>query len=123
MMPRKRSAFARGGVSLSSLLLVTILAACARPVATNGSISKINSVKVGDVTYPSVAAALDAIKRNNERYVDGIAVEPDPMKGSLRIVLPDRDRLRPLVLQESKQAVQGEALDFLIESRQLGDRS
>jgi S1-C subfamily serine protease len=110
----------------ATLLLVAILVGCARPVATNnatGPISKVTNVKVGDVSYPSAAAALDAIKRNNERYLDGIAVEPDSMKGSLRVVLPDGDRLRPLILQEAKQSVQGEALDLLVESRRLGNRA
>jgi S1-C subfamily serine protease len=119
----------RGGLSLSSLLPLTILAACAQPVANNanGPIDKVSSVKVGDTTYSSAAAALDAVKRNDQRFVDGVADEPDPMKGSLRIVLPDHDRLRPLLAQQAQQAtkkvVQGEALDLVIEQTRIEQRA
>src|SRR5579864_1408888 len=116
------------GFAVVSLLALAALAGCAKPVASNntGPLDRVNSVKVDDVTYQSAGAALDAQRRNAQRFLDGITAEPDPIKGTVRIILPDPDRLRPLMAQQAQQTtkrvVQGEALDYFIEQQRISNR-
>lgn len=82
-------------------------------------ISNITHIKIDGVEYPTVDAALAARKRDQDAIVAQLGSEADPIKGRVLIVLPDHDRLRPLVAQQTalqlKRVVTGDALDFLID--------
>jgi S1-C subfamily serine protease len=121
--------------AIASLLplcaVLGLLGSCA-PMATNrpqpteatGPISTVNGANVNGVHYATAAAAVDALRGGEEGYVAQVTPEADPIKGTVRIILPDHDRLRPLVAQNfaqvTKRIVTGAALDFLIDEFQVG---
>jgi S1-C subfamily serine protease len=118
------------GAASRLLALATVLgllAACAQPGAINasatGPITNLKNIKVDNVEYATPAAALAAEHRTTERIVEEIAPEADPIKGTVRVIVPDTDRLRPLLsqttLQLLKRPVTGEALDFFIEQQRI----
>lgn len=115
---------------LRLLSLCSLLAGCAQPAVnatSNGPITRLTSIKVDNVTYATPAAALAAEQRLADRYIGDIPPETDAVKGTVHIIVPDHDRLRPLVAQITQQglkrAVGGEALDFLIDQLQLYNRT
>jgi S1-C subfamily serine protease len=95
-----------------------------QPAAATGPISTVNGANVNGAHYATAAAAVDALRGSEEGYVAQVAPEADPIKGTVRIILPDHDRLRPLVAQNfaqvTKRIVTGAALDFLIDEFQVG---
>ena len=70
----------------------------------------------GKVMTPT--AALNALSRNDAETLRQIQPERDPLGKTVRIVLPDHDRLRPLVGQRLKQPTSG-TLDFVAEFDRL----
>lgn len=95
-----------------------------QPVAATGPVTTVTGATVNGVHYTTAAAAVDALRGSEEGYVAQVTPEADPIKGTVRIILPDHDRLRPLVAQTAMQAtkriVTGAALDFLIDEFQVG---
>ncbi len=95
--------------------------------AANGPITTVKTITINGVFYATPAAALDGLRQTDEGYVAGVAHEADPVRGSVRIILPDADRLRPLVaqnlMQTLKRLVTGEALDFFIEESRINNRA
>jgi S1-C subfamily serine protease len=81
-------------------------------------------IKINGVTYTGEAAALDALRETDDGYVAALPPEPDPVHGSVLIVVPDHDRLRPLlqqtVLAAAKRPVPAPVLDFFIHEFLLG---
>jgi S1-C subfamily serine protease len=110
--------------------VAVLLQACAQPpnttapVAADAPFSKVSNIKYNDVPYPTTAAALDAMRQDTAKVLDGLPSETDPLKGRALIVVPDHDRLRPLIAQQLlaalKRPVIGEALDYKIEQERLG---
>jgi len=119
----------RGRAALRLLALgtaVALLAGCAGPVRTvaqAGPVNHITGYTVNGVHYTTATDALAAERRANDGYVEGVHHEADPITGSVRIILPDHDRLRPLVMQNlfaaTKRQVIGQALDYYIDRDQL----
>ena len=109
-------------------IVLLLLQGCKSPMAASnaGPITTINHIKIDGVEYSSQAAALEAQKQANDKRVDNLGHETDPIKGRARIILPDHDRLRPLVAQQDQQVlkrvVTGEALEYLTNLQQLGLR-
>lgn len=109
-------------------VLAMLLQGCNQPMAVSNvnntaPITTFSHVKINGVDYSSPAAALAAQQHGNDSVLAALNRERDPIRGRVRIVLPDHDRLRPLIAQGAQQvlkrAVIGAALDFLIdESRQ-----
>jgi len=108
---------------------IGLLAGCAQPVATNnaaqtGPVTTFKSIKFNGVDYATPAAALDAERSLEASRVAGVAAESDPIKGSVRIVVPDLDRFRPLATQEAqkilKRPVGGEVADYNTQRWHLG---
>jgi S1-C subfamily serine protease len=83
-----------------------------------------DAFKVGDEQYTNPADALDALRRKEEGYNAALAKEGDPIKGSILIVLPDRDRVRPLATEQfaKRQKRQPSAAEtqFNIEVYEIG---
>lgn len=93
--------------------------AVAPPPASPGhyDYSGIKSIRVnGQVMTPE--AALDASNRAFAAQVAQIAIEGKPIAKSVRIVLPDHDRLRPLAAQALKRPGGG-AVEFFAERDRL----
>jgi S1-C subfamily serine protease len=105
--------------SLALCAAALLLQGCKPPtvINSNAPITSISNIKVDGVNYTNEAEALDAQRRGQDKVVDAVPHETDPVKGRVRIVLPDHDRLRPLIAQTEQQAlkrvVTGEALEFL----------
>jgi S1-C subfamily serine protease len=117
-----------GATSAALVALSMVLQGCARPpeasppasaAAATTPLDKVSSIKINGVAYATPAAALEALRQNSAKLVDGLAGEADPLKGRALIVIPDHDRLRPLAAQQGlmlfKRQVIGEALDYNIE--------
>lgn len=99
-------------------MLLTLVAACA-PVNPQGALS----VTVDGVKYPSAQAAMDTQRRDSEASIAALPEEPDPILGKVRIVLPDRDRLRPFVISSNHgPALSAAALDYLINVNYMNQR-
>lgn len=109
------------------LLVLTVLAGC----VANGQ----NGAAVGtiDPRYPGVRSvmvngqamspeqALDATTRQGANVVAQIPSEQAPIATTARIVIPDHDRMRPIVLQVTHQANTG-VLEFTTEQQQRNVR-
>jgi S1-C subfamily serine protease len=67
-------------------------------------------------TYANPAEALDAERSDITRFVAGITREPDSVRGSVLVVLPDHDRLRPLVAQIAKRNVYAPGFDLYVDA-------
>jgi S1-C subfamily serine protease len=102
----------------SLLLLLGALGACAperQAVAPPAApAAPAVTFTVDGVKYASRAAALAATRQKLGATLDAIPGERDPLSGRARIVVPDRDRLRPLVTQQVKRA--GEILEFALDA-------
>jgi hypothetical protein len=111
-------------------LAFLLLESCRPPgqplVGGNGPITGVTNIKINGVNYATPAAALDAERQTNDKVVAALTHEADPIKGRARIVLPDHDRLRPLMAQVDQQAlkrlVAGDALEFSVSTEQLSLR-
>lgn len=92
-----------------------------------GPATNLTNIRINGVLYPTMDAALAAWRDGEQRPLDGLTRDPDPIKGSALVILPDHDRLRPLVAQEQaiafKRQVAGAALDFFIEERRASIRA
>jgi S1-C subfamily serine protease len=103
------------------------LSGCVAPPTSTAPLSRITNIKINGVDYATPAAALEAKRQANQRTLDTFAKSPEPIKGRARVVVPDRDRLRPLVAQELQQQlkrpVAGDLLEFEVASRQLDLRT
>ena len=120
-----------GWLSGAALMGVGLLAGCvqvapapppgaaAHPAAATGDLNKVNSIKLNGVEYKDTDSALAAYRAIEDKIVSGVAKVAQPIKGRARIVIPDHDRMRPLVAQKYaqllKRNVTGPALDFEIE--------
>jgi S1-C subfamily serine protease len=108
------------------VLLAAVLQGCApQPTATNAAtapITNISNYKINGVDYSSEPAAMSARKAMFDNMVAQVATEADPIKGRALIILPDHDRLRPFVAQQStaalKRVVTGAALEALVDEEQ-----
>ncbi len=93
------------------------------PAANNtGPLTTIRDIKINGITYPSEAAALESRREDKDKLVAGLTRESDPIKGRVAVIVPDRDRLRPLIAQTEQQVfkrpVAGEALEFFVDEAQ-----
>ena len=88
-------------------------------VTTVQATGAIKSITIDGTSYSTAAAALDALRLANAGYLDQLKREAEPLHGRALIVVPDHDRLRPLVAQQAqialKKPVLGEQLDFYID--------
>src|SRR5262249_3211428 len=86
--------------------------------ASTAPITTVNSVKINGVEYHSLDAALAVRQAEHDKVVAQLPVESDPIKGRALVVLPDRDRMRPLMAQQEnlayKRVVTGQALDWFV---------
>lgn len=90
----------------AALVVLIALAGCAgrsAPYAVNGT------------PYATAQQALDAGWQISNGYIQALQPQAAPLPGKARIVIPDRDRLRPLVAQGIVRFFIGEALDFRID--------
>jgi len=60
----------------------------------------LTTIRIDNIGYHNARDALDALRLNLASKVNALHPEKEPVAGKLRIVLPDRDRLRPLVAQK-----------------------
>jgi S1-C subfamily serine protease len=93
-------------------------------VTTNAT--GIASIKIDGIVYHSAAEALDSWRLGLANKLNGLTLERQPIDGRARIVLPDHNRLRPLVAQKfivAKQPQTSEALEFWIEQDRLSLRA
>jgi S1-C subfamily serine protease len=101
---------------LPAAIALTVLSACA-PVSPGGA----TNFSRNGADYASPAAALDARHAEAETSLATLATEPDPVLGKLRIVIPDRDRLRPYAM--SRLSEQGSStpaqLSYLTDDGEL----
>ena len=68
--------------------------------------------------YTSAAAMLSDFRRDLEYRLTAVAVSPTPLKAKALIVVPDRDRLRPLIMSVASPATRADP-DTPITSRYL----
>lgn len=68
----------------------------------------------------SPAAALDRVNQHNSTLLAQIPPDGHPMGKTVRIVVPDHDRLRPLMLQRYKTAQPG-TIEFMAERERLDE--
>jgi S1-C subfamily serine protease len=80
------------------------------------------SIKINGISM-TPQAALQAADRRNAEALAQIHVEDRQIPGTVRIVLPDHDRVRPLVLQLIRTPVPPGAIEFLAESERLDLRN
>jgi len=127
----------RGAAPLRIFAVSLLLSVCAHPTAAQAPtsqppaatapLSTITKITVDWVSYPTAAAALEALSHNYTVMLDKLTPATDPLKGQARVVVPDRDRLRPLVsqqlTQQLKRPVIGEALDYKIDQARLEIRA
>jgi hypothetical protein len=127
----------RGAAPLRIFAVSLLLSVCAHPTAAQAPtsqppaatapLSTITKITVDGVSYPTAAAALEALSHNYTVMLDKLTPATDPLKGQARVVVPDRDRLRPLVsqqlTQQLKRPVIGEALDYKIDQARLEIRA
>lgn len=116
----------RGGAPLCAamaLLFAAALQGCA-PQNANSTAPISNMTFKVNGTPTDESGMLAARKSAIDKQVAGIATESDPIKGSVLIILPDHDRLRPLVAQQQtialKRLVTGQALESLVDEEQQG---
>jgi S1-C subfamily serine protease len=81
----------------------------------------LRNVTYNNRVYETGAAALDAARQDHAQTMAALVREADPVRGKVRIVLADRNRLRPLV-QVPGKALSQAASDYLVEFRWLGER-
>ncbi|HZB92926.1 MAG TPA: serine protease [Stellaceae bacterium] len=114
---------------LPLVLALALPAGCMRTVTpANGPITSLGPhLQVNGVSYATPEAAVESMREKDEGWAEGVQHEADPIKGSVRIILPDADRLRPLVAQvfeqKLKRPVTGEALEFVVQGWQVGVRA
>src|SRR5882672_8040770 len=109
-------------------LLSHVSAAISQPtISTTQTGMTLKSVKVNGREFSTPAAALDAIRLSYNESLGALMVEPDPVSGRARVIVPDRDRLRPMVQQtfmRTPTIMSTEVLEFYINnSRQDGGRA
>jgi S1-C subfamily serine protease len=125
LLSSSREAFRLGRTSLfvGTLLL---LAGCvqpapnpARPAGPVPEPDHIGGIKFNGVAYASADAALAALRDIQAKQILGLAKDVRPLPGRALVIIPDRDRLRPLIAQKLQQMLKrpvgGEALAFNIE--------
>lgn len=67
--------------------------------------------------YSSAKDALAAYQHDLDTWIAAVPAAPAPVPGKVLIVLPDRDRLRPLVLSGVKGAPAAEGVAYVVEGR------
>jgi S1-C subfamily serine protease len=85
----------------------------ANPAPVQGPPGKVN-ITINGKSYTTAKEALAVLGQTSMANVQGLQPEATPLRGKARIVTPDRDRLRPLIVQQYK-TLAGEALDFRID--------
>lgn len=99
-------------LKLSAIVLATAIAGCVQqPVASNPGYTYMNQ------KYSDAASVLAAHQRDIAAQVAAVPVASAPVGGRALLVLPDRDRLRPMVRSVFKNSVPtdqqlGWAIDF-----------
>ena len=123
MKPSSAKTFGTAAGPLLICLIGAVLQGCAPQPGQAGAtapIANMNFVVNGVAT--NEAGALATRKSAFDKQIAGLAVESDPIKGRALIVLPDHDRLRPLVAQQQsillKRQVTGQALEAMIDEEQ-----
>ena len=101
-----------------------LLAACAPHKADpRAPLVRLNNARIDGVNYSTVPDALAAERQQWDRLLPELNKVADPVPGRVRIVIPDADRLRPLVLQEDQRrfnrVMAGDALTFEVETRRI----
>ena len=86
-----------GGIA--ALLLAFSPAAPARSQTVTSS-GALTTIRIDGIGYHNTRAALDAVRLSLAAKINALRPVRVPVAGRLRIVLPDRDRLRPLVAQK-----------------------
>jgi S1-C subfamily serine protease len=79
--------------------------------ATTG---KIGSITVDGTRYTTARDALAAQQRFSDTALEGLPPEAAPLHGKALVVTPDRNRLRPFILQRSP-TLTGEILEYRID--------
>jgi S1-C subfamily serine protease len=109
------------------MLLSHVSAAIAQPtISTTQTGMTLKSVKVNGREFSTPAAALDAIRLSYNESLGALMVEPDPVSGRARVIVPDRDRLRPMVQQtfmRTPTIMSTEVLEFYVNNSRLGIRA
>lgn len=115
------------GLYVTIGFLAAALQGCTPPVqnAANSTapVTNITDLKLNGVDYHADEQAwLAAQQADKNRFIAQISAEADPIKGRALIVLPDHDRLRPLVAQQQtlllKRPVSGQALETFVDQAQ-----
>jgi S1-C subfamily serine protease len=96
------------------LLALAFLGLAAR---LSGAHAEVNYV-YNNQKYATAAAMLSDFRRDLEYRLTAVTVSPTPLKGKALIVVPDRDRLRPLVMSMATPAIKADP-DTPISSRYL----
>ena len=99
-------------LKLLAFLLPAVLAGCAQPAGARVTYSYNNQ------KYSDPADALSAQRNDLAAQVAAVPIAAAPIAARAVVVLPDHDRLRPLVrtLVAGKGAVTGEAFNFAVEA-------
>ena len=104
-------------------LIGAILQGCAPQPGQAAATAPISNMNFTVGGVPTTEAGALATRKNAfDKQIAGLAVESDPLKGRALIVLPDHDRLRPLVAQQQsialKHPVIGQALEAMVDEAQ-----
>lgn len=129
MKPNSAKRLGEAARSILFCVVAAALQSCAPPPAQNAGNTGVPLMNVNNLTYNGANYGADekgwlaAQKANEDSFVAQLATESDPIKGRALVVLPDHDRLRPLVAQQEaaaqKHPVAGRALDVAIDRAQM----
>src|SRR5271170_5017808 len=74
-------------------VLLHVAPATSQPtISTSETGGNFKSIKVNGREFSTPAAALDAIRLSYNEPLGSLLVDPDPVSGRARVVVPDRDR-------------------------------
>lgn len=107
----------------SLIAVVLLLSACEMPSPDPATTPPPLVFTYKGQSYPTAAAALEAERQDYLASIAGLAKEAEPLKGRVRVVIPDRDRLKPLLQQiaeSRKQSYSDATLAFAVEDFRLG---
>jgi S1-C subfamily serine protease len=102
---------------LASVLAAGALSACSPAPPPVGAVTYRGKL------YDDPAQALALQRADSDRFVAAISQEGDPIRGTVLVVVPDLDRLRPLVAQRIKRSIYSPGVEALVESDYAARRS
>src|SRR5215472_11854505 len=108
---------------LVPLSLGSVQKVAAQTTTITSNAAGITSIKIDGTVYHSASEALEALRLNLSTQVAAVPVERQPIVGRARIVLADRNRLRPLITQNSKQNQTAQVIDYTIDSQRVFQRA